>query len=145
MRNSITIDEIHKEIDLIQACIARMANNSFLLKGWFITIYAVVLALLPEKINIIYICVAMFILTLSFWYLDGFFMRTEKIYRKIYDWVLDNRLKNNKELQYQLNPEKYENIISKTESAFSIMFSGILSVFYGFPLFIILIILLFSL
>ena len=36
MNDNNTIDNeiIHKEIDLIQSCISRMANNSFLLKGW---------------------------------------------------------------------------------------------------------------
>lgn len=49
--DKILIEEIHKEIDLIQACISRMAQNSFMIKGWFVSIYAVVLALLPEKVN----------------------------------------------------------------------------------------------
>jgi len=34
-----------KEIDLIQGVITRMANNSFLLKGWLISLIAIVLAL----------------------------------------------------------------------------------------------------
>ena len=42
---------VHKEIDLIQACIARMASNSFLLKGWAISIVAVVLALADKTIE----------------------------------------------------------------------------------------------
>ena len=50
--DKISIEEIHKEIDLIQACITRMAQNSFMVKGWFVSLYAVVLALLPEKINL---------------------------------------------------------------------------------------------
>ena len=32
----ISIEEIHKEIDLIQSCITRMAQNSFMIKGWFV-------------------------------------------------------------------------------------------------------------
>lgn len=44
------IEELHKEIDLVQGCINRMAQNSFHIKGWTVTIFAVVLALLPEKI-----------------------------------------------------------------------------------------------
>ncbi len=31
--DKISIEEIHKEIDLIQACITRMAQNSFVIKG----------------------------------------------------------------------------------------------------------------
>ena len=46
-KKEISIEEIHKEIDLIQSCITRMAQNSFMIKGWFVSIYAVILALLP--------------------------------------------------------------------------------------------------
>lgn len=132
----IKIDEIHKEIDLIQACIIRMANNSFMIKGWLITIYAVVLALLPDKINIVILCVVMLMVSWAFWYLDAFFLRTEKIYRKIYDWILLERPKNNRELLYQLNPHAYEKKINPTESVFKIMFSRTLVVFYGIPILI---------
>ena len=55
----ISIEEIHKEIDLIQSCITRMAQNSFMVKGWFVSIYAVILALLPEKINLFLLCTAL--------------------------------------------------------------------------------------
>ena len=48
-KKKIQMEEIHKEIDLIQSCITRMAQNSFMVKGWFVSLYAVVLALLPEK------------------------------------------------------------------------------------------------
>ena len=34
-----------KEIDLIQGCISRMAQNSFIIKGWAITLVAVALPL----------------------------------------------------------------------------------------------------
>lgn len=34
-----------KEIDLIQNCIKRMASNSFLLKGWFITLLSVIMGM----------------------------------------------------------------------------------------------------
>ena len=40
-----------KEIDLIQGCISRMAQNSFIIKGWAITLVAVALALLPETFD----------------------------------------------------------------------------------------------
>ncbi len=133
----IELEEIHKEIDLIQGCINRMANNSFIIKGWSITIYAVVLALLPEKINVILICIVMLTVTWAFWYLDAFFLRTEKIYRKIYDWVLEERPKHNKDLLYQLNPVKFDGKILDTESITKIMFSKTLKVFYGIPIIIV--------
>ena len=80
--DKISIEEIHKEIDLIQACITRMAQNSFVIKGWFVSIYAVILALLPERVNMFLLCISLVAVNVIFWYLDGFFLRTEKIYRK---------------------------------------------------------------
>lgn len=82
---------LHKEIDLIQACISRMAHNSFLLKGWTISLLAVLLALFGDKTKPIFICLVIPIPLFSFWYLDAFFLQTEKMYRKMYEWVLDVR------------------------------------------------------
>ena len=76
---NLKIEEIHKEIDLIQSCITRMAQNSFMIKGWLISIYAVILALLPEKVNLFLLCIILIAINITFWYLDGFFLRTEKI------------------------------------------------------------------
>lgn len=138
--NKISIEEIHKEIDLIQSCITRMAQNSFMIKGWFVSLYAVILALLPERVNMFLLCASLVAVNLLFWYLDGFFLRTEKIYRKIYDWVLDVRLKNNRELLYQLNPSEFKGKIKETESILKIMLSKTLRWFYLIPLVFVLIV-----
>lgn len=92
-----------KEIDLIQSCINRMANNSFLVKGWLISIIAVSFALFPEDINICAPCIISALITVVFWYLDAFFLKTEKLYRWKYNWVIANRLSCN-EYFYDLNP-----------------------------------------
>lgn len=140
--DKITIEEIHKEIDLIQSCITRMAQNSFMIKGWFVSLYAVILALLPEKVNIFLLCAALVAINLIFWYLDGFFLRTEKVYRKIYDWVLEARPQNNRELLYQLNPFEFQGKIKETESVWQVMWSKTLRWFYLIPLLFVLIVLL---
>lgn len=43
-------ESFHKEIELIQGVISRMAQNSFLIKGWGISLVAIVLALTQEEI-----------------------------------------------------------------------------------------------
>lgn len=126
------INEIHKEIDLVQNCINRMAKNSFMLKGWLITIYTIVLTLLPEKIEFDKIFIVMISSTCLFWYLDAFFLKNEKIYREIYEWILKERPKNNRELLYQLNPNKFTTKISEV-SIIKTMFSKTLLIFYGIP------------
>lgn len=138
--DEVSIEEIHKEIDLIQSCITRMAQNSFMIKGWFVSIYAVILALLPEKVNLFLLCIVLAVVNLGFWYLDGFFLRTEKLYRKMYDWILEERPKNNRELLYQLNPHEFEGRIEEVESIWKIMWSKTLKWFYLIPLGIVIIV-----
>lgn len=104
------------------------------------SIYAVILALLPEKINLFLLCTALVAVNLIFWYLDGFFLRTEKVYRKIYDWVLEVRPQNNRELMYQLNPSKFSGKIEEVESVREVMWSKTLRWFYSIPLGIVVIV-----
>lgn len=98
-----TNEVLHKEIDLVQGCINRMAQNSFLIKGWLITLLTVVIALLPETINIRILCIVGFVTILCFWYLDGFFLKMEKLYRWKYEWIISNRQTSSDNL-YDLNP-----------------------------------------
>ena len=126
-------ETLHKEIDLIQSVINRMANNSFLLKGWLISIIAVVLALSKDSIvskNEYAIFIIMLLPTLTFWYLDAFFLHKERCYRKLYDWVIENR-ENNLDFLYSLNYKRFE---KEVKNIFKIMFSTTLLVFYGLPI-----------
>lgn len=142
--SKIAIEEIHKEIDLIQSCITRMAQNSFMIKGWFVSIYAVVLALLPEKVNMYLVSVALMAVNMIFWYMDGFFLRTEKVYRKIYDWVLKERPQNNRELMYQINPSEFNGKVENVEPIWTVMWSKTLRWFYLIPLVIIVCVFIFN-
>lgn len=99
----LTTDHLHKEIDLIQACITRMANNSFMCKGWLLSILIAILALLPENINRINICYLIAAVDLCFWWLDSFYLLQERLYRWKYEWVIKNR-PYNRDFLYDLNP-----------------------------------------
>lgn len=94
---------LEKEIDLIQSCISRMAQNGFMIKGWLITLLAVIIALLPETFEVRILCIMGFVITLCFWYLDGFFLKTEKLYRWKYEWIIKNRYESD-DFFYDLNP-----------------------------------------
>jgi hypothetical protein len=121
---------LHKEIDLIQTIITRMASNSFLLKGWVITLVVGVLALTKDTLitnNITYFSLILCLPLIVFWYLDAFFLHKEKCYRKLYEWVVSNRMQSN-EFKYSLNYKRFENDV---ESIIKIMFSKTLFPFYG--------------
>lgn len=129
-KEMISVEELHKEIDLIQDCINRMAKNSFLIKGWVVTIVAAIIALTPKEMNRFGVVVTLIMVTGSFWYLDGFFLRTEKIYRELYAWVLKERKKRSREYQYDLNPKRLDDHVERIGK---VMFTKTLRWFY-FPI-----------
>ncbi|MDP8226167.1 MAG: hypothetical protein P9L89_00790 [Candidatus Celaenobacter polaris] len=126
MKNEI----LHKEIDLIQSCIKRMANNSFIIKGWTISLIVIVLSLsLKVYVNLILLSFILLFTVLAFWFLDSFFLQTEKKYRKMHEWVIKNR-ENSNEYLYDLNPARFNKEVS---CRFRIMMSVTLWPFYLIP------------
>jgi hypothetical protein len=72
-----------KHLEFIQAVITRMATNSFLFKGWAITV-AVGLgafAAVDSKGALLAITI---ISTAMFWGLDGYYLSLERCFRKLY-------------------------------------------------------------
>jgi hypothetical protein len=137
--NELTTEVIHKELDLIQSCINRMANSSFMIKGWMITLVAALVALLADKASVCVIAGLAVAIILSFWYLDAFFLRAERLFRLKYEWVIEERPKGNTEHLYDLNPAnrfmwKRQEVGEK--DIFSMMFSLTLIPFYALPLFV---------
>jgi hypothetical protein len=83
MTNSIN----EKHLELLQGVINRMAGNSFLLKGWSVTLVAALLALAAGKANPLLVSVAL-LPVLAFWGLDGYFLAQERLFRKLYERVI---------------------------------------------------------
>ncbi len=75
-----------KHLELIQNIITRMANNSFLLKGWNITILAALIGLNASGLNGKVIFIG-FVLILFFWILDAYYLSQERIFRERYEEV----------------------------------------------------------
>jgi hypothetical protein len=113
-----------KEIDIIQDIIRRMAFNSFMIKGWAITLVVVALLLKGTEYQI---WIA-FIPLLVFWFLDAYFLWQERMYRKLYKWVIDNRPKTD---EYLFDMNAADRFKDEVQSKFRIMFSMTLGWFYG--------------
>jgi len=113
-----------KEIELIQNIIKRMAYNSFMIKGWAITLVVVSLLLKGTEKYQIWIA---FIPLLIFWFLDAYFLWQERMYRRLYEWVIKNRLKT-EEYLFDMNAYRFKD---KVQSRVRIMFSITLGWFYG--------------
>ncbi len=73
-------------LQMIQAVIARMAGNSFLIKGWSVTLVAALFALAAANTNALFVYLAYFP-SFMFWALDAYFLRQERLFRKLYDDV----------------------------------------------------------
>ena len=74
-----------EHLKMIQTVIERMARNSFLYKGWALTVFAALLILSKHQ------CVAIDLLGIVplvlFWGLDAYYLKQERLYRKLYDEV----------------------------------------------------------
>ena len=96
---------IHQELNMIQDCIKRMASNSFMLKGWYVSLVFLGASILSDKnVNIAYPMLLLLVLTCVFWGLDGFFLKMETLYRWKYEWVIVARVNNDTSNLYDLNP-----------------------------------------
>ena len=71
-----------KHLEFIQGVINRMANTSFLLRGWSITVIAALFALSTKERELSLSVLALF-LTTVFWFLDAFFLWQERLYREL--------------------------------------------------------------
>lgn len=133
--NSIPLEVIHKELDLLQGCIDRMDQNSFMIKGWSITLFSILMAIeIGEGYNLISRVISG-IAILLFWYLDAFYLRLEKQYRKIYEWVIVERLNDSEDKLYDLNIGHYSNICDVGEVT-RIMFNKTVWPWYILPIII---------
>ena len=74
-----------EHIKLIQVVVGRMAQNSFVLKGWSVTLATGLLAAaIVDKP--VYAALALFP-ALSFWGLDAYYLRQERLFRALHDAV----------------------------------------------------------
>lgn len=76
-----------KHIEMIEAIIERMAKNSFQLKGWSMTLIAVVGAISAQGSDKRFILLA-FIPIIGFWVLDSFYLQQERKYKQLYKNVV---------------------------------------------------------
>ena len=72
-----------KYLEFIQAIISRMSSNSFMLKGWCITLISALFALAAKDTDPLYVLVA-YIPIPAFWLLDGYYLSLERQYRELY-------------------------------------------------------------
>ncbi len=82
-------EDFRKHIDLIQGVINRLAGNSFAIKAWAIGLIAVLGGLATKDADP-RLATALVFPALCFWGLDAYYLRQERLYRKLYEKVVLN-------------------------------------------------------
>lgn len=118
-----------KHLEMIEAVIERMAKNSFQLKGWAMTLVALVGALGAQGSNIKFMLLA-FIPVLGFWVLDAFYLQQERRYRQLYKNVTE---KSEDEIDFSLDSSKATGDANEMKRLCfcKCFFSTTIAVFYG--------------
>jgi hypothetical protein len=102
------MDKKLKHLEMIQAVISRMAGNSFLLKGWSITLTAAVFALASNKDSHALLVLVALLPVIMFWWLDGFFLHQERLFRELYDHV---RLMEEDKIDFSMDTSPFQDSV----------------------------------
>lgn len=92
-----------KHLEFIQIVITRMNVNSFLVKGWVVTLMAAVFAISTAGDNFLILYINFFIVVI-FWIFDGYYLSQERKYRALYDEI---RLKKDEEIDFDMDASKF--------------------------------------
>lgn len=113
-----------KHLEFIQNVITRMNSNSFLIKGWAITLVSALFALAAKDTNVNYVLVS-YIAISVFWFLDGFYISQERQYRDLYNEITG---KSESEIDFNMDASGYN---EGNNSWLTGIFSKTLVLFYG--------------
>lgn len=105
-----------KHLEFIQAVVARMNQNSFLVKGWAVTLVSALFALAADKADQTFVLVT-YIPIPVFWFLDGFYLSRERLFRALYDHVAQL---SPDAIDFSMKTSRFEN---KNNCISSVMFS----------------------
>lgn len=92
-----------KHLEFLQNVITRMNTNSFLIKGWAITITSAIYALAAKDANPEYIGVT-YLSCIIFWALDSYYLSQERKFRGLYDEV---SAKNEDQINFSMNTSTF--------------------------------------
>ncbi len=111
-------------LQMIQGVITRMASNSFFVKGWSVTLVAALFALAAAGTNELFVYLAYFP-AFMFWALDAYFLRQERLFRKLYDHVRELAADT---INFSMNTTPFD---EKVDSTWDVAWSHTLKLFHG--------------
>lgn len=117
------MDNKIKFLEIIQNLITRMSTNSFMLKGWAVTLVAGTFALSNMESNNLFFLIA-YVPIILFWFLDAYYLQLERKYRKLYNDTLEKPC-DEVDFKILVLPSKFEDktyfcqsLLSRTEIGF---------------------------
>lgn len=118
-------ERVVKHLEFIQGVVDRLGRNSFLLKGWSMTVLvAGALLMMRLRPDQSLFASTLLIPVFGFWLLDAYFLRQERLFRAEYD-----RVRQQDETDFAMNPMQHKHKPKHSRSA--AFFSETLVVFYG--------------
>ncbi|WP_170236788.1 hypothetical protein [Streptococcus hyovaginalis] len=105
-----------KHIDLAQSIITRMAQNSFVIKGWMVTIVVGLFVFLQNDNYKNNFLIYLFPI-IGFWFLDSYYLWQERLYRKLYIRIISD-IEGSSDLK--LSVEEFKNSTKYLSALFSI-------------------------
>lgn len=117
-----SIENKLKHLEFIQQIITRMNVNSFLLRGWSVTLVSALFAFATKDTNVQYILIT-YISTPLFWILDGYYLSQERKFRDLYETVRNTE---NDSVNFSMKTTN-----SNNNSWISSLFSKTEIIFYG--------------
>lgn len=125
VRNPIDFnDAVLKHLEFVQNIITRMARNSFLLKGWAVTLVSAIFALTANSPSTWFLAVAIFP-TLAFWGLDAYYLHQERLFRRLYTRIAEDP---DNAVPFSMDTSPYQR---DEQGTLRIMFSVSVLPFYG--------------
>lgn len=118
-------EKIIKHLEMTQAVINRLGSNSFLLKGWSMTVIVTTMVLIA-RYDMQNPCIVLAVMfpVLGFWILDGYFLWQERLFRQVYDEV-----RGQSDTDFRMDVMKH---VNKPQCSWlSAMFSVTLVIFYA--------------
>ena len=104
-----------KHLELIENVIIRLAKNSFFLKGWTVIFVAALLGFAAKDSERFYVLLTV-IPTTFFWGLDGFYLRQEQRFRRLYDAVRET---NEDDIDFSMDTTPFQRKRDWVKSTFS--------------------------
>lgn len=109
---------------MIQGVVNRLAQDSFLLKGWSVVLVSALFALAANSSNQYFVYLAYFP-AIAFWILDGYFLWQERLFRALYDKV---RVLNEDDIDFSMDTTELK---ADNKSWSEAIFSNTLLIFHG--------------